>query len=318
MELSNLPNEYKIILIKYLAHKHKTFKNYKQKIGERSKQNSLIHNNKICNNTYSKPKYIGCTKLYNIYDYTNKLITVRVIDKDDIKNGYMDVVETFKRSPHEHLPKILNTIGDIHVMQEYYGDLYSYICYKKVLSEDIALNLFKQIVNTVMHCHKDENSIALRDIKAGKFMFTDKNLKHLTLADITCAKKMDKTILSTDKCGTASYIAPELIMKEKYDPFAADIWSLGVLLYLMVVGHFPFDHKDKNILIKMITEGHVIFPDHVSAKLQRLIEKCLMKNPIDRPNAQALFNDINNNDELSISNRLLQLKQQHYRNISLL
>ena len=85
-----------------------------------------------------------------IYDYTNKLITVRVIDKDDIKNGYMDVVETFKRSPHEHLPKILNTIGDIHVMQEYYGDLYSYICYKKMLSEDIALNLFKQIVNIVM------------------------------------------------------------------------------------------------------------------------------------------------------------------------
>ena len=122
------------------------------------------------------------------------------------------------------------------------GELFALIESSKGMKEPIARTLFKQCLSSVDYIHK--KNIAHRDIKPENF-FLDKEC-NVKLADFGLSKKTvskdgQQKLLKT-RCGSASYMAPELLKSEdeKYDGKKADIFSLGVVLYLMLTAQMPF------------------------------------------------------------------------------
>jgi tribbles-like protein len=118
-----------------------------------------------------------------------------------------------------------------------HGDLHSYVRSRKRLRESEAKRLFKQIAETVQVCHR--NGIVLRDLKLRKFVFADAQRTELKLESLEDAVVLEEpeTDWLHDKRGCPAYVSPEILKAgAHYSGKAADMWSLGVILYTMLVG----------------------------------------------------------------------------------
>jgi 5'-AMP-activated protein kinase catalytic alpha subunit len=90
-----------------------------------------------------------------------------------------------------------------------------------------------------------------------------------------------KQLLST-ACGTPNYIAPEVIGEYKYDGMKSDIWSCGVILFVMLAGYLPFDDDYVDYLFRKIEKGKFKMPKHFSPEAKDLISKILRTKPSKR------------------------------------
>lgn len=101
-------------------------------------------------------------------------------------------------------------------------------------------------------------------------------------------------------CGTPSYMAPEIVAKVEYSGPPADIWALGVLLYALLCGKFPFKGSNDKELYHAIRFKELQFPDHVSTSARFFLQKLFHKEPDKRISARDILKDpwmqINNHD----------------------
>ena len=112
------------------------------------------------------------------------------------------------------------------------------------------------------YCHN--KCIAHRDIKLENILLDDdNNLKIIDFGFSTCIPNDKKVKMF---CGTPSYMAPEIVSKKEYCGPPADIWALGVLLFALLCGTFPFKGSNDKDLYKRIARGEFTVPDHVSAR----------------------------------------------------
>jgi len=161
-------------------------------------------------------------------------------------------------------------------------DLHSYIRKKRRLRESEAADLFKQIVSAIKHCHK--RGIVLRDLKLRKFVFVDQQRSHLVLdglEDAFLLEDVDDDRL-TDKHGCPAYVSPEILSSQGYSGKSADMWSLGVILYTMLFGQYPFHDTVASQLFGKIRRGHYTVPDTVSSPARCLVRSLLRTEPSER------------------------------------
>ncbi len=92
--------------------------------------------------------------------------------------------------------------------------------------------------------------------------------------------KNDQTI--NNFCGTPTYMAPEIVSKKEYFGAPVDVWALGVLLYVLMCGTFPFKAQEEKELYRKIIKGTYEFPQHLSYGAKNLIAKMLFYNPYER------------------------------------
>jgi polo-like kinase 1 len=162
---------------------------------------------------------------------------------------------------------------------------------RKRLTEPEAAFLIAQLLKAVRYMH-DKNVIH-RDLKLGN-LFIDKNV-HIKVGDLGLACRLDerdekrKTI-----CGTPNYIAPEVIQGDKTKrghSFEVDIWSIGVILYTVLVGKPPYEAKDVKATYERILNNEYSFPGHVrvSEEAKNLIQSLLQSNPSDRYESQCTW-----------------------------
>ncbi|GJQ70383.1 hypothetical protein Trydic_g22814 [Trypoxylus dichotomus] len=169
------------------------------------------------------------------------------------------------------------------VFPKAYGDLHSYVRSRKRLRESEARKLFRQIVETVQVCHK--NGIVLRDLKLRKFVFADLQRTELKLESLEDAVVLEEPASDWlhDKRGCPAYVSPEILkVGANYSGKAADMWSLGVILYTMLVGRYPFNDSDHANLFAKISRGHFVIPDCLTSRAKCLIKSLLRKEPSER------------------------------------
>jgi MAP/microtubule affinity-regulating kinase len=92
-------------------------------------------------------------------------------------------------------------------------------------------------------------------------------------------------------CGTPSYMAPEIVQKKEYNGFATDIWSLGIILYLILAGNYPFKGANERELYAKISKGIYSIPDTVPHEARRLIIRMLSLEATKRPTIKELCTD---------------------------
>ncbi|XP_034105695.1 tribbles [Drosophila albomicans] len=202
---------------------------------------------------------------------------------------------TLIRGVHDLVPLSKNRtyiiIAPVVQQQQHrvYENLHTYIRHEKRLCESEARAIFHQICQTVQVCHR--NGIILRDLKLKRFYFIDEartKLQYESLEGSMILDGDDDTL--SDKIGCPLYTAPELLCPQPtYQGKPADMWSLGVILYTMLVGQYPFYEKANCNLITVIRHGNVQIPMTLSKSVRWLMLSLLRKNYTERMTASHIF-----------------------------
>ena len=171
---------------------------------------------------------------------------------------------------------------------EYAGsELFNYIVDHGKMQEDKARQFFQQIVCAVEYCHR--HKIVHRDLKPENLLL-DEQL-HVKIADFGLSNIMtDGNFLKTS-CGSPNYAAPEVISGKLYAGPEVDVWSCGVILYVLLVGRLPFDDEYIPALFKKIAQGSYSIPSYLSPGAVRLIKKMLQTSPVHRITVQEIRQD---------------------------
>ena len=185
----------------------------------------------------------------------------------------------------------------------------------KQFSEKQAAAIFQQMMSAINYCHK--NGIVHRDLKPENLLYLTKDANSpIKVIDFGMSKKYDKKNYMNEKVGTAYYISPE-VLKGKYDE-KCDIWSAGVILYIIICGYPCFNGETDEEIFEAIIKGKIIFPspewDNVSEDAKNLIKK-MCTSPDKRLTAEQVLKEKWVNEHAPNSkNAVLPLKADGFKN----
>lgn len=238
------------------------------------------------------PVELGSGAFGHVYlvvnNFTKKKYALKVINKRKLLQTYgncelvYNEIEIHSKLKHPNIIRLYNTSEndeEINILLEYaeHGSLFNLIQKENGFPESKAYEYFIQIVNAVYFLH--QNNIIHRDIKPENILIGENN--ELKLCDFGWAKVLTMENRHTF-CGTMEYMAPEIVGSEKYD-FGVDTWSLGILLYELLMGHSPFRaKKDKNIMLKIKLHDLSLDKNKLSTECINLISGLLDPNPLNR------------------------------------
>lgn len=144
--------------------------------------------------------------------------------------------------------------------------------------------LFKQIVEGISYCHS--MGVVHRDIKLDNILLDTMNNIKIIDFGFSIAIPEDKKLKIF--CGTPSYMAPEIVEKNEYVGQKADVWALGIVLFAMLQGRFPFKGVNDNDLFKKIKKGTFTLVHPVQPSAENLIALLLANRPADRPSPKEV------------------------------
>jgi serine/threonine protein kinase len=166
----------------------------------------------------------------------------KLLDPHKLNNVKREII-ILRKIDHPHIIKFFYALEDkrqIHLVMEYVGNtsLNNYIKMKqgRRLDERESKRIFAQLVKGVYYCHS--KNIVHRDIKLENILLDEKLNVKLIDFGFSIIKMPSKKL--NIFCGTPSYMAPEIVSKSQYSGPEADIWALGIVLFLMLCGYFPF------------------------------------------------------------------------------
>ena len=172
------------------------------------------------------------------------------------------------------------------------GELFERIVKKKIFSEYSASKIIKQLLESVAYLH--ELGILHRDIKPENILLTDdSDIPNIKLADFGLSKLACPNDMQNLACGTLGYVAPEVLSQTGYN-YKVDLWSVGIISYLLLRGRLPFDHKEKQVLIELTLRGKLSFEEPYWKSLTPFaidfLTKILDKNPEKRLTSEEALN----------------------------
>ena len=258
-----------------------------------------------------KDHYIFSTKLgtgaygsvrLGIHKASNQKRAIKTIEKKSIsedmrqKTKFFSEVDILRQTDHPNIVKLYEFYEDeeyYHLVLEYLtgGELFDYIVKSRHLSEAIAAQFMKQILSAVVYCHR--NNIVHRDLKPENLLMDregpDANLK---VIDFGTSTIFDTKKKMKHRYGTAYYIAPEVLQKNYSEK--CDIWSCGVILYIILSGKPPFYGKNDKEIVNSVMEGHYSVQGtewaRISPEAKSLIKCMLTFDPKERISAEQALN----------------------------
>jgi serine/threonine protein kinase len=142
------------------------------------------------------------------------------------------------------------------------GELFRHFVQVKRFPEDHVKFFAAQVALALGHLH--ENKIIYRDLKPENILVSEDG--YLMVADFGLAKFVQNGEMANSFCGTAEYLAPEMLIGNGHD-YTVDWWALGILIYEMIVGIPPFFNRNKHKMYNLIKSGTINFPDKIKHKI---------------------------------------------------
>ncbi|PYH41679.1 SNF1 family serine/threonine-protein kinase [Aspergillus saccharolyticus JOP 1030-1] len=211
-----------------------------------------------------------------------KFISRRKLLSRDMVGRVEREIQYLQLLRHPHIIKLYTVIAtktDIVMVLEYAErELFDYLVKRGRCNDAEARKFFQQIICAVEYCHR--HKIVHRDLKPENLLIDrEKNVK---IADFGLSNIMtDGNFLKTS-CGSPNYAAPEVISGKLYAGPEVDVWSCGVILYVLLVGRLPFDDDYIPALFKKIAAGNFHMPAYISSGAARLIRSMLQVHPVHR------------------------------------
>lgn len=219
----------------------------------------------------------------------NRYVAVKIIDKNRFssekdRERFNREITIMRDLDHPFIVPLYDVIEDhnnIYIFMELLegGTLLEYVNHWGPLPEDEAKRIFAQLVSALEYIHNIAH-VAHRDLKPENILL-DK-YRNIRIIDFGLSKEFsdDKPFLAT-ACGSPAYVSPEMINGNSYT-IATDLWSMGVILYCIVVGRLPFDEQGTNRILQKILFSQPVYPSNLSPDLVDLLTQLLIKIPEDR------------------------------------
>ncbi|KVH88847.1 CBL-interacting serine/threonine-protein kinase 6-like [Cynara cardunculus var. scolymus] len=251
-------------------------------------------NNGVLHGKYELGRQLGHGTFAKVYHarnvHTGKSVAMKVVGKEKvIKVGMMDQIKreisVMKMVRHPNIVELYEVMASkskIYFAMELVrgGELFSKIA-KGRLREDVARSYFQQLISAVDFCHS--RGVYHRDLKPENLLLDEEgNLKVTDFGLSAFCDHLRQDGLLHTTCGTPAYVAPEIIGKKGYDGAKADIWSCGVILYVLLAGFLPFQDENIVAMYRKIYRGDFKCPPWLSSDARKLITKLLDPNPSSR------------------------------------
>ncbi|XP_014607168.1 PREDICTED: calcium/calmodulin-dependent protein kinase type 1 [Polistes canadensis] len=216
-----------------------------------------------------------------------QMFAVKIIDKKALKgkeDSLENEIKVLRRLTHPNIVQLLETYEDklkVYLVMELVtgGELFDRIVEKGSYTEKDASGLIRQVLEAVDYMH--EQGVVHRDLKPENLLYysPDEDSK-IMISDFGLSKMEDSGIMAT-ACGTPGYVAPEVLAQKPYGK-AVDVWSIGVISYILLCGYPPFyDENDAN-LFAQILKGEFEFDspywDDISDSAKDFIHKLMCVN----------------------------------------
>ncbi|OAC99841.1 hypothetical protein MUCCIDRAFT_180465 [Mucor lusitanicus CBS 277.49] len=228
-----------------------------------------------------------------VHAITGQKVALKIINRKKIAS--MDMggrvkreIQYLKLLRHPHIIKlyeVITTPTDIIMVIEYAGrELFNYIVEKGRMAEEDARRFFQQIICAVEYCHR--HKIVHRDLKPENLLLDANN--NVKIADFGLSNIMTDGDFLKTSCGSPNYAAPEVISGKLYAGPEVDVWSCGVILYVMLCGRLPFDDEYIPTLFKKINGGIYTMPSYLSSETKALLTSMLVVDPLKRITIQEI------------------------------
>ncbi|XP_036392519.1 serine/threonine-protein kinase SIK2 [Megalops cyprinoides] len=218
---------------------------------------------------------------------TKTEVAIKIIDKTQLDAVNLEKiyreVQIMKMLDHPHIIKlyqVMETKNMLYLVTEYAknGEIFDYLANHGRLSEPEARRKFWQILSAVEYCHN--RHIVHRDLKAENLLL-DGHM-NIKIADFGFANFFQPGEPLATWCGSPPYAAPEVFEGQQYEGPQLDIWSMGVVLYVLVCGALPFDGPTLPVLRQRVLEGRFRIPYFMTEDCEHLIRRMLVLDPSKR------------------------------------
>jgi len=237
-------------------------------------------------------------------EFVNQMLrkfAVKCISKKQIKQQELTLLEReidiMKKLKHNNIIQLIevsDTPDTLFLVLEFAngGELFDAIVSRGYYSETDAAKIVYQILDAILYVHN--HGIAHRDLKPENLLLANAESQSdfIKIADFGLSKDFSAAQMQTS-CGTPDYVAPEVLSGDPYDS-AVDVWSIGVITYVLLCGFPPFYGEQQKELFENIMGGNYDFPDpewkNISEDAKDFIRKILVVNAAERATAEQCLN----------------------------
>nr|QSH71643.1 CBL-interacting protein kinase [Hedychium coronarium] len=222
---------------------------------------------------------------------TGDSVAIKILDKHHVLRHKMveqikREISTMKLIKHPNVVQIHEVIASktkIYIVLELVdgGELFDKIANHGKLKEDEARRYFQQLINAVDYCHS--RGVYHRDLKPENLILDSFGVLKVSDFGLSAfAPQIREDGLLHTTCGTPNYVAPEVLNDKGYDGTTSDVWSCGVILFVLMAGYLPFDEPNIMNLYKKISKADYSFPAWFSSGAKKLVTRILDPNSLTR------------------------------------
>lgn len=201
------------------------------------------------------------------HEGSGELVALKMVSREDadrnedLRKRVMREAAVMRLFDHPNVLKLYDFIqtDDLYVLVLEYmnsGDLFDLVVKEGCLDEKRARAYFRQLITGVQHCH--DRHVFHCDLKLENLLLDANN--RLVVADFDLASMMRPDSLYHMSRGSPNYVSPEVLTGQAYGGKPVDIWSCGVILYVLVTGSLPFDDDSVANILRKVQRGKIFIP----------------------------------------------------------
>jgi len=226
--------------------------------------------------------------------YACKFIEKKNVGQDMVRlRTEIEILTRVKHPNIINLKEIVEDDNTLFIITEMVtgGELFDKIVELGAYTEKEAAELVRKMVSAIDYLHS--MNIVHRDLKPENLLLkSPDDVSNIKLADFGLSKIVGQQVMMQTACGTPGYVAPEVLNATGYGP-EVDLWSIGVITYILLCGFPPFYNESLPLLFEQIMKAEYDYPpdywDEISDTAKNFIDRLLQVNPESRMNTkQAL------------------------------